>query len=426
MKKRIAIGTLGCKTNIYESAGIAAAFHDSYVQVPFDQAADLYVINTCTVTARTDFKSRNLIRKALKRKEEDANIKIVVTGCFAQLNPEEIQELGDVDLIVDNQHKTLIPEYLSSLNHHFEPASQAESFSYQAVDNMPEHSRAFQKIQDGCGLFCSYCAISHARGPSRSASVQEVLDQAKRFLQNGYKEIVLAGVNLALYQDQDVDLAALVAKLKKLEGLSILRLSSLEPFFVTDRLIDEMADSSIVAPHFHFPLQSGSDAILKSMGRPYTAADFLTLIHKVFSKIPHAAVGLDVITGFPAETIQDFQLTYELIDSLPLAYLHVFPFSKRPHTKAYDMPLQVPKNIKQSRSAQLIKLSQSKTQNYAQKLVDEQITLRGVVEKSIPKKSDILSDHYIRATVKEQVALGTILKLKPVTIINNKLLCDPI
>lgn len=428
MKKRIAIATLGCKTNTFESACIAAAFGDDYCYVPFDQAADVYVVNTCTVTGRTDFKSRNLIRKAIQRRQANPDVKVAITGCFAQLNPEEIKALGEVDLIVDNQHKYLIPEYLSGLSHHFAPASEAKEFlkPKHAVGQMPENSRAFQKIQDGCGLFCAYCAISHARGPSRSAKVQDVLDQAKCFVDNGYREIVLVGVNLALYRDGEEGLAELVAKLKRVDGLKILRLSSLEPFYVTDKLIDELADSSIVAPHFHFPLQSGSDAILKSMGRPYQAADFQTLIHKVLTKIPDAAIGLDVIVGFPGETDADFLTTYALIDSLPLAYLHVFPFSRRPHTQANELPDQIPKSIKKTRVSMLLKLSQAKTKAYTQKLIDEQITLRGVVEISGSEGSEILSDHYIRAVTPGQFPLGKLVKLKPINTMQDKILCETI
>ena len=426
MKKRIAIATLGCKTNTFESACIAAAFGDDYCYVPFDQEADVYIVNTCTVTGRTDFKSRNLIRKAIQRKEANPDVKVAVTGCFAQLNPEEVRALGEVDLIVDNQHKYLIPEYLSGLEHHFAPASQAPSFPSPkyAVEQMPENSRAFQKIQDGCGLFCAYCAISHARGPSRSAKVQDVIEQAKCFVANGYQEIVLVGVNLALYRDGEEGLAELVARLKQIEGLNILRLSSLEPFYVTDKLIDELADSSVVAPHFHFPLQSGSDAILKAMGRPYLSAYFSSLIHKVVAQIPNAAIGLDVIVGFPGETEEDFQATRSLIDSLPLAYLHVFPFSKRPHTKAYDLPNQIPKSIKKARVTNLLQLSQAKTKAYTQKLLDNQVTLRGVVEVSGAEGSEILSDHYIRAMTAEQFPLGTLLDLTPTNIRNDKILCD--
>ncbi len=426
MKKRFAIATLGCKTNSYESASIAATFSDDYTQVDFEDDAQVYVINSCTVTGRTDYKSRNLIRKALKKKAADPEVKVVVTGCFAQLNRDEILALGDVDLVVDNQHKTKIREYLDGSKHVFQSASEAKAFAYQAVDTMPEHSRAFQKIQDGCGLFCAYCAVSHARGPSRSASVSLVLDQARRFVQNGYREIVLAGVNLALYQDGEVDLAALLKMLKRIEGLKILRLSSLEPLFVTDRLIDEIADSNIVAPHFHFPLQSGSDAILKSMGRPYSAQDFQLLIQKVVSRIPDAAIGIDVITGFPGETAADFQSSYNLIASLPLAYLHVFPFSRRPHTKAFELSHQIPKEIKQARSKELLMLSKIKTQAYTNGLIDNKIKLRGVVERSSPQGSEILTDHYVRAVTPTPVTAGEIVELIPNKIIQDTVLCTSI
>jgi len=301
---RLAVATLGCKTNSYESAAIAAAFPKGWEMVAFDEAADIFVINTCTVTGRTDFKSRNLIRKALKRKAQDPSVRVVVTGCFAQRHPEEVSSLGPVDLIVDNQSKADIWAILSGAVNQFEDASQARGFRYTPVTTMLERSRAFQKVQDGCGLFCAYCAVSHARGPSRSARVEDVLSQARIFVENGYREIVLGGVNLGLYRDGDTDLSSLVRQLQAVEGLQLLRLSSLEPQLVSPVLLDEIAGGSIVCPHLHLSLQSGSESVLKRMGRRYTARSFELLVMKILSLIPEAAIGVDVIVGFPGETEQ--------------------------------------------------------------------------------------------------------------------------
>lgn len=227
---RVAIATLGCKTNAYESAAIAARFPQTeYILVPFDAAADIYIINTCTVTGRTDYKSRNLIRKALARKEKDPSIRIVATGCFAQRNPDEIRDLGDIDLIVDNQSKADIAAILNSGDYVFQDIMRSRDFAYRPVAKMVEHSRAFQKIQDGCDYRCAYCAVPYGRGSSRSAALSDVLEQARLFVQNGYREIVLGGVNLGLYQDGDHGLADVVEALQDIDNLELIRLSSIEP-----------------------------------------------------------------------------------------------------------------------------------------------------------------------------------------------------
>lgn len=410
---RIAIATLGCKTNSYESASLASRFPDSTEVVDFDQDADIYVINTCTVTGRTDFKSRNLIRKALAKKAKNPGVRIVVTGCYAQRFPDEIAALGEIDLIVDNQNKSRIWEFLQGARHDFQDASLAEGFCYAPVTKMLERSRAFQKIQDGCGLFCAYCAVSHARGPSRSASVEDVWQQARLFIENGYREIVLGGVNLGLYRDRDSGLAGLIRKLRELKGLQLLRLSSLEPHLVDESLLQELGRGGIICPHFHLSLQSGSDSILKAMGRRYLSSDFSRLIDRIKELIPDAAIGADLITGFPGETDELFAQTLDFVSSLPLTYLHVFSFSSRPDTKAAGLPNQVPNKTKKERTEVLTRLSDTKTADYISFLLKNQIPLRGVVESITDGIATLLSDHYIRCYTSDPVKTGEVVSLIP-------------
>ena len=298
---------------------------------------------------------------------------------------------------------------------------------------MPENSRAFQKIQDGCGLFCAYCAISHARGPSRSAKVQDVIEQAKCFVANGYQEIVLVGVNLALYRDGEEGLAELVARLKQIEGLNILRLSSLEPFYVTDKLIDELADSSVVAPHFHFPLQSGSDAILKAMGRPYLSAYFSSLIHKVVAQIPDAAIGLDVIVGFPGETEEDFLQTYKFLNELDVSYLHVFTYSERDNTTALRIKEVVPVEERKRRNKMLTILSEKKKRHFYEQQKGKTFTvlfeqenhdgfISGFTENYIRVKTefdDALANQLVKIKTQEMASDGVYISTAAAPVLTN-------
>ena len=421
---RLAIATLGCKTNSYESAAIASAFPEGWELVDFSTAADVYIVNTCTVTGRTDFKSRNLIRKALARKAQDPSVKVVVTGCFAQRHPLEVAELGEVDLIVDNQSKADIWDLLNGSKNHFRDASEATSFRYAPVTAMLDRSRAFQKVQDGCGLFCAYCAVSHARGPSRSARLTDVLAQARLFVRSAYREIVLGGVNLGLYRDGETDLTDLLGEMKQIEGLELIRLSSLEPQLVTQRLLEELASDSIYCPHLHLSLQSGSETVLKRMGRRYGAEDFERLGAQIVTRIPQVAIGADVIVGFPGETDTEFAETRRLVESLPFAYLHVFSYSKRPGTPAAAMPDQIPSFVKKERSNILLNISGRKTADYQKHLLDEHVTLRGVVESVHSGVATMLSDHFVRAYTKDRVEPGSVVAVIPTHIHSDGLMGD--
>ena len=392
---RIAIATLGCKANQAESAVILDQFGD-FQLVPWQEEADIYIINTCTVTNRTDYKSRYLIRQALAQKAKNPFAKIVVTGCFAQRYPEEIAKMGNIDLLIDNQQKLNIADILAGGNYEFMDIMQAKEFAYKPTTKMYNRTRAFQIIQDGCDFNCAYCAVPYGRGRSRSATLEQVLQQAHLFVESGYKEIVLSGINLGLYKDGNNDLTDVLLRLNAIKGLELIRLSSVEPQLFNAKLINTLPLISKLCPHYHLPLQSGSDSGLKRMKRHYITDTINQLVIKIGERIAYPAIGMDVITGFPGETEEEHQQTCNFLRSLPLAYLHIFSFSKRKGTPAFALPNQIPKTIKNHRANELTQISRELTVAYTNSLVENNIPLRGIVEKSANGYCEFLSDHYVR------------------------------
>ena len=392
---RIAIATLGCKANQAESAIILDQFGD-FQLVPWQEEADIYIINTCTVTNRTDYKSRYLIRQALAQKAKNPFAKIVVTGCFAQRYPEEIAKMGNIDLLIDNQQKLNIADILAGSNYEFMDIMQAKEFAYKPTTKMYNRTRAFQIIQDGCDFNCAYCAVPYGRGRSRSATLEQVLQQAQLFVESGYKEIVLSGINLGLYKDGNNDLTDVLFRLNEIKGLELIRLSSIEPQLFNDKLINTLPLISKLCPHYHIPLQCGADTGLKRMRRRHSTTTTNKLTIKIWERIPYPAIGMDIITGFPGETEEEHQQTCSYLRSLPLAYLHIFSFSKRKGTPAFELPNQIPKTIKNHRANELTQISRELTVAYTNSLVENNIPLRGIVEKSANGYCEFLSDHYVR------------------------------
>jgi len=372
--KTVAVATLGCKVNQCESAAFQSCFEEQGFRVsPFDAAADVYVINTCAVTAKAAAQSRQLIRRAQRT---NPGARVVVTGCYAQIAPQKIREIGAASLaIVGNANKHQILAAALSDAPHLQSLPQREVnpyFSDIAVQNemhllpvkrFQGRTRAFLKVQDGCNNFCSYCIVPHARGRSRSLAGDMVLRQARLYAEEGHKEIVLTGIHVGHY---GLDLHPASALLDLLQKLSSalpamrFRLSSLEPTEISRALLEFMATADNFMPHLHIPLQSGSDAILQKMHRRYTAPQFIEKVHRCNELLPTAAIGVDVLVGFPGETENDFQQTYETVSQLPVTYLHVFPYSRRPGTPAAKMARQVPGEIKDERVALLRKLDHKK------------------------------------------------------------------
>ena len=361
----LCIATLGCKVNKADSELMQRELlGEGYRLVPFDQGADVYIINTCTVTARSDYQSRQLIRRALRH---NSRAQVVVTGCYAQTNPAALQKIPGISLLLDNEEKARVGKYLQPRPAGEEKEKKALKMRFKGLDapvlDSTYYTRAFLKIQDGCNWGCSYCIVPRARGRSRSRPPEQVIRQAGRLVKRGYREIVLTGIHIGHYGldlTPRSDLAALLSELAKLPDPVRIRLSSLEPTEFGAELLRVISDNEKICPHFHIPLQSADDEILKAMGRRYHFAQYQELLEKLRAAFPDAALGADVIVGFPGETEDSFEKTYRRIKRLPLTYLHVFSYSRRPGTRAAQLPGQVNPREKKSRSSRLRRLGRQK------------------------------------------------------------------
>ncbi|MGB9663310.1 MAG: tRNA (N(6)-L-threonylcarbamoyladenosine(37)-C(2))-methylthiotransferase MtaB [Ignavibacteria bacterium] len=379
--KKVAFHTLGCKLNYAETSVIGNSFlKRGFSITDFDSRADVYVINTCTVTENAERECRQIIRRALRH---NPNGFVIVTGCYAQLRPEQIQKIEGVDLVLGSKEKFEIFNFLDSFEKkdlacvYVSSLEKLNDFG-PAFTPLPEdRTRAFLKIQDGCDYKCSFCTIPKARGLSRSQPEDETVSQLSELVEKGFKEIVLTGVNVGDYGSKiGTNLYNLLKKLIKVDGDFRIRISSIEPNLLTDEIIELVASEDKLCKHFHIPLQSGSDKILKKMQRRYLSKLYAERIEKVKSLIPQAGIGVDVIVGFPGEDENDFKATQEFIANLPVSYLHVFTYSERPGTPASEMKEQVPKNERRRRTNTLRILSaRKKYQFYLEMIGTEQKVL---------------------------------------------------
>lgn len=371
--RKVAIATLGCKVNQYDSNALAGMFvRRGYRIVDFDETADVYVINTCTVTHIGDRKSRQLIRRAVRK---NPGAFVVVTGCYAQVSPGEVKALPGVDLVVGTQERERIVDLVEEALKGRCPRRSAgevweeeKEFGILPAPDGGDRVRAFLKIQEGCSSFCTYCIVPYARGPLKSRRPEDVLEEAKGFLARGFKEIVVTGTHAGAYGrdlDGETDLAGLLEALVKLPGLARLRISSVEPQDVGPRLIAVVAAHEKICRHLHIPLQSGDDTILKRMNRRYTSSSYRTLIVSLRRSVPEVAVTTDVMVGFPGETGEQFQKTYAFVREMAFSRLHVFKYSPRRMTPAALMPDQVPAPVKEERSRLLIALGEELARSYA-------------------------------------------------------------
>ena len=372
----VAITTLGCKINQFESAAMGEALGKEGFQVlPFEEAADIYVINTCTVTAKTDAESRKLIRRARRR---NPAARIVVTGCYAQVAFEELQEMEGVNLIIGNLEKKGLVGFLRELGDEqrvlVSDISRVRETEGTALESFAEHTRAFLQVQNGCNAFCSYCIVPYARGGSRSVPLAEALAGIRTFAAKGFQEVVLTGIHLGGY---GLDLNPPVTLLHLLKGVEAgrlvprLRVGSVEPTEVTPELVAFLASSRSVCPHFHIPLQSGDDQVLRRMNRNYTTARFREVVESLVAAIPDVCIGCDIIAGFPGETAEEFTRTLAFVQSLPLAYLHVFPFSPREGTPAATMAGQVNPAVIRERAQALRRVSDEKQRAYYRRFIGQ-------------------------------------------------------
>ena len=378
MTKRIAITTLGCKINQFESAAMTEALaQDGYSMVPFSETADVYVINSCTVTAKTDAESRRLIRRATRL---NPAARVVVTGCYAQMAGDELLKLPGVNLILGNSEKKDIVGFLKGLGDQPKAVvtdiSKERSGAATPLESFAEHTRAFLQVQNGCDARCAYCIVPFARGASRSVAPQEALDGMASFAAKGFKEIVLTGIHLGGYGldlTPPTDLLGLLSRAEERALVTRLRIGSVEPTEVSLELVRFMATSRMVCPHLHLPLQSGSDGVLARMNRGYTTELFRGVVDSLVQAMPDICLGTDVIAGFPGETEEEFSETYRFIESLPLAYLHVFPFSQRPGTPAATMTPQLHPRVIKERAEALRTLSEKKKCDYAAGFVGREL-----------------------------------------------------
>jgi len=321
-KRRFAINTLGCKLNFSESSTISRQFiENGYQQVDFSHEADVYIINTCSVTQLAEKKCRNVISKAVRTNPE---AKVIVVGCYAQLNPDQLSEMEGVHLVVNNRDKQRIFEYLDQESKKDIRCSYNDLIEFAPAWSIDDRTRSFLKIQDGCDYFCSYCTIPKARGKSRSDSIENVIENACSIVNQGVKEIVLTGVNVGDFgKHHNQNLYQLLEAFHTVDGLKRLRLSSIEPNLLEDRIIELVGGSSLIMPHFHIPLQCGTDRLLKLMNRRYTTEEFRRKIETIRSMIPDAFIAIDLIVGVPEETEEDFRQTVDFIRSLDLSELHI-------------------------------------------------------------------------------------------------------
>jgi threonylcarbamoyladenosine tRNA methylthiotransferase MtaB len=368
-KKKVAFYTLGCKLNFSETSTIARNFkEEGFDRVDFEEIADIYVINTCSVTDNADKQFKQVVKKALKL---NANAFVAAVGCYAQLKPEELAAVDGVDLVLGATEKFKITNYIEDLSKNaigeVHSCEISEADFYVGSYSIGDRTRAFLKVQDGCDYKCTYCTIPLARGISRSDSLENVLFNAKEIASQNIKEIVLTGVNIGDYgkgefgnKKHEHTFLDLVRALDEVHGIERLRISSIEPNLLKNETIEFISQSKTFVPHFHIPLQSGSNNILKLMKRRYLREIYTERVFKIKEVLPHACIGVDVIVGFPGETDEHFIETYNYLNELDISYLHVFTYSERDNTEAIDMPQSVPMPVRAKRSKMLRVLSVKK------------------------------------------------------------------
>ncbi|WP_333694447.1 tRNA (N(6)-L-threonylcarbamoyladenosine(37)-C(2))-methylthiotransferase MtaB [Flavobacterium sp.] len=403
-KKKVAFYTLGCKLNFSETSTIARNFQqEGFERVDFEEEADIYVINTCSVTENADKQFKQIVKKALKINEKAF---VAAVGCYAQLKPEELAAVDGVDLVLGATEKFKITDYLNDLTKNdlgeVHSCEIEEANFYVGSYSIGDRTRAFLKVQDGCDYKCTYCTIPLARGISRSDELQNVLKNAKEISQQGIKEIVLTGVNIGDYgkgefgnKKHEHTFLELVQALDEVEGIERLRISSIEPNLLKNETIDFVSKSRTFVPHFHIPLQSGSNDILKKMKRRYLRELYVDRVSKIREVMPDACIGVDVIVGFPGETDEHFLETYHFLNDLDISYLHVFTYSERDNTEAAEMDGVVPMNVRSKRSKMLRGLSVKKRRAFYESQIG---TMRTVLFEAENKEGYIhgFTENYVK------------------------------
>ena len=423
MKKKVAFYTLGCKLNFSETSTIARGFVDEgFERVDFSEKADMYVINTCSVTENADKRFKSIVKQAQK---SNNNAFVAAIGCYAQLKPEQLADVDGVDLVLGATEKFKITDYINDLSKN--DFGEVHSCEIQEADfyvssyAIGDRTRAFLKVQDGCDYKCTYCTIPLARGISRSDTLDNVLQNAAEIASKGIKEIVLTGVNIGDFgkgefgnKKHEHTFSDMVQALDMVDGIHRLRISSIEPNLLKNETIDFVSKSNSFVPHFHIPLQSGSDEILRSMRRRYMTNLYVERVSKIKEVMPHACIGVDVIVGYPGETDEHFLETYHFLNELNISYLHVFTYSERDNTVAATMDNAVPKNVRSKRSKMLRGLSVKKRRAFYESQLG---TTRTVLFEGENKEGYIhgFTENYVKVKTAWNPALVNTLQLVELT-----------
>ena len=435
MKKKVALHNLGCKVNAYEVEAMQQLLENAgYETVPFEEGADVYVINTCTVTNIADRKSRQMLHKA-KKMNPDAIV--VATGCYAQADTEKLKEDTAVDLILGNNQKTQIVEALEEYEK--EHAKQVQvieinhtkEYEELSISSTAEHVRAYIKVQDGCNQFCTYCIIPFARGRVRSRKIEEVLSEVKTLAAKDYKEVVLTGIHLSSYgvdfpKEERESLLSLIQAVSRVEGLSRIRLGSLEPRIITEEFLEGIVKTGKVCPHFHLSLQSGCNKTLKNMNRRYSAQEYAEKCELIRKFYPAPALTTDVIVGFPQETEEDFEESYEFVKKIHFYETHIFKYSRRHGTKAASMDGQLTEAAKAQRSDRMLELHEIRAREYEEAMIGKKMELLLEEEIEIDGRPWYVghSREYVRAVISKTDAhrVNDLVTVKAVAFVRDHIL----
>ena len=417
--KKVAFYTLGCKVNQYETEAMLELFEkEGYEKEETEDYADVYVINTCTVTHMSDRKSRQYIRR-MKKKNPDAIIAVV--GCYSQVSPEEILSIDEVNLVMGTNDRKKIVEEVKKIDASRKVSTvddimKVKAFEEIEINKTNGKTRAFMKIQDGCDRYCSYCIIPYARGRVRSRDLESIVKEVENLASNGYKEVVLTGIHVASYgkdiKDSDIKLLDVIKQINDIEGIERIRLSSVEPILFTDEFVEAVSTMDKVCPHYHLSLQSGCDETLKRMKRRYTTEEYKAIVDRLRAAIPNVSITTDVIVGFPGETNEEFDKTYEFLKDIELTHMHVFKYSPRKGTPAATMENQVDPSTKHDRSEKLLQLNEENFNKFGQKMLDKEFNV--LFEQKVgDNKYEGLTENYVKVIVESDNDISEqILKVK--------------
>lgn len=419
---KVAFSTLGCRVNQYESEAMAEKFiREGYEVVDFSEIADVYVINTCTVTNMGDKKSRQIISKARRLNN---NAIIAVVGCYSQMAPKEVSEIEGVDVVLGTRNKGDVVYYVNKARDeekvqvHVEGVLKNKKFEDLNIEEYQDKTRAFLKIQDGCNRFCTYCAIPYARGSVCSKEPRKVIDEVKKLASHGFKEVILSGIHTASYGldlDGNITLIDLIEDIEKIHGIERVRIGSIEPAFFTNGVIEKIKGFKKLCPHFHLSLQSGCNTVLKRMNRRYTAEEYEHIVNILRDNIKDVSISTDVIVGFPGETEEEFNETYKFLKRIKLTKTHIFKYSPRKGTRAAEMKGQLDGKIKEERSKALIALNDINEENFIKKYINKNVKV--LLEQEVKGKENIFegyTENYIKVQVEkpENIKSGDIIECR--------------